>query len=242
MLTSWLEGGGAYDRADHLLRWRLSDGPTVRVEFKAWARGADIALLAAQYRLLVDGAARAFVTVAPGQKIAAFILPLADVLEGWCSIEIEAVAGSAETFVPAFSYMQRGAAAAPPDNLMPVLEGTYENKGTPAEILWAWVPSRWQPTTAPYPWAERPGFSTTVGRDKLIETDIAAVIPPPVIARLTLSAEALPSTDPAALYVRSSQLPDTTPLANVSVARRSILDDALAQRMAIPSPSAPWPV
>src|SRR6187402_1529820 len=67
--------------------------------------------------------------------------------------------------------------------------------------------------------------------------EIATVIVPlmpPLIESVIRLAVARPETEPDWLYVRSSQLPLTAPLASTRLARSSIFDEAFAHRIERP--------
>lgn len=175
MLTEWLEGGGSYDREDKLLIWRLSDGPTATVQIRGWSWAAgDVPLLSTGYRLLVDGVERGRVTAVPaGTRLLTIPVTLTDIPEGNCLIDIEPLTPTVETCVPGIAYMQRGAAPEP-QPWMWVLEGTHDVRGAP-QVRWAKVPAKFEPTTRPYVLPARADFSTLLGRQQLVETDIVPV-------------------------------------------------------------------
>lgn len=149
--------------------WKLSGGPA-KVEFKGWGGGVDRALLARRYRLLVDGTEVAAVDVAAGTKIASFTVPLGGLREGWHTLDI--AGDPSEVCVPWFAYLQRGGSPVP-QATMPVGEGTFSVKGNGyTSYSWAWVPSRFEPVTQPYPYAPRTAFAEALTRRSLAMTDI----------------------------------------------------------------------
>lgn len=171
MVSEWLLGGGAYDRADTLVVWKLSE-VTATVGFRSWSPSlGDVPFMATRYRLKVGGVERAAVDVPVGAKSASFSVPLASIPEGHHQLEVVPDTPTVETAVPGFVYMQRSAT---PETqaTMPVLEGSYQVKGTWSSIQWAWVPAKFEPVTVPYPHGVRVPFSEPLPRTSLVMREI----------------------------------------------------------------------
>jgi hypothetical protein len=162
--------GSPYERFQRLT---LLTGSSATLTFKGWnlqATGVARGLSGTVYKLLVDGVERASTTVASGAVKGDFVLPLAELAEGWHVLDIE---GTASESTPQwFAYVQKGSAPVA-QSTMPVAMGTFQLVLTKQDIhQYAFVPSRFQPIQAPLPARDFPEFSEALPRTALVQSNL----------------------------------------------------------------------
>lgn len=109
-------------------------------------------LLSPSYTLIVDSVEVA--TAVPDGSRVTFALDLSNVAPGWHTLSLGGLA-EGETCPTWFAYREGTVQPA----LMPVCTGSYDlAKGSPLHY-WAWVPTRYTPTTAPLPAGPAVSFS-----------------------------------------------------------------------------------
>jgi hypothetical protein len=131
--------------------------------------GALRALAADEYGLLVDGVERAKVTGVLGKLTAAFTLPLADIAEGWHTLDLRT---TGEEAIPLrLAYRQVGATPLP-QTVMPVQSSSHDWHALDGRVFSAMVPAVFSPVVVPLPARVRPAFNTLLTRPSLIQEDL----------------------------------------------------------------------
>ncbi len=159
VFDAWHEGS----RYERYQRLTVLSGATATIKFHGEnlaGGGALRPLLAGQYRLLVDGVARATATVATGAVRASFTLDLAPLSQGWHAFDVEIAAGSPETCPRWFMYVDKGLPLPAAGEPIPVASGSYDVAHRGLRHYFGMLPSQQvQPAAWPLPPRECPVFS-----------------------------------------------------------------------------------
>lgn len=175
-LSEW-HTSSRYERFQRLTYSAPADESSTRsMQFRCTSMsggGTVLTFQASAYRLLVDGVEVTRTEVTAGvTKTANFIVPIGQMTTGWHELDIEAEQPTTETAPKWFIYIHRDGVEQP--ELMPVCTGSYDlTHGVGPVQLWAWVPRRFTPYTAPKDTTREPThFDTHVSRTNLYRENL----------------------------------------------------------------------